>query len=100
MQKADPRAGKTRRGHRWLGFFPHSERGHGWSLEGTVFDELPYLRVYSLCSFDPGSVVPTVELIDAETDADAVTVARSRKITMQREIWDHHRLVATIRPSF
>jgi len=64
-----------------------------------MFDAPPSLRVYSLCSFDRHLVVPTVELIDAQTDADAVFVARSRKLTMRRELWDRHRLVASIPPN-
>ena len=55
-------------------------------------------RVYSLCSFDPGLVVPEVELIDAETDEEAVGLARRRKHRMRRELWDHRRLVVTIPP--
>lgn len=57
------------------------------------------LRVYSICSFGPQMVVPDVELIDAESDEDAITLARSRRFGMRREIWDRHRLVATV-PAF
>jgi|1186.fasta_scaffold23674_4 hypothetical protein len=56
-------------------------------------------RVYSLCSFETELVVPVVELIDAETDEDAVSMARSRKFTMRREVWERHRLVAVIHPA-
>ena len=57
------------------------------------------LNVYSLCSFDPELVVPQVELIDAESDEDAIALARSRKFHMRREIWDQHRLVAALPPA-
>ena len=53
-------------------------------------------RVYSLCSFDPGLVVPEIELIDANNDEDALAQARCRRFSMRRELWDRHRLVATI----
>lgn len=53
-------------------------------------------RVYCICSFQGGAVVPTVELIDAETDEEAVGVARRRNLAATRELWDHHRLVARI----
>ena len=53
-------------------------------------------RVYFLCSFDIDALVPRVEFIDAETDQDAVAMARRRMFTTRRELWDHHRLVANI----
>ena len=54
------------------------------------------LRFYSLCSFDIGLVVPEVELIGADTDEDALALARCRSFSTTRELWDCHRLVATI----
>lgn len=55
-------------------------------------------RVYCICSFQGGALVPTVELIDAETDDEAVDVAHRRDLLTTREVWDHHRLVARIPP--
>ena len=46
--------------------------------------------------FDPGLVVPEIELIDANNDEDALAQARCRRFSMRRELWDRHRLVATI----
>lgn len=53
-------------------------------------------RVYSICFFDRGLVVPQVTLIDATTDADAISQARSMNRFTVREIWDRHRLIAVI----
>ena len=61
-------------------------------------DDRRLQRIYSLCSFDPDLVVPQVELIDAETDEEAVGLARRRKFTMRRELWDRRRLVASLPP--
>ena len=56
------------------------------------------VRVYCLCFFDPGSVVPAVELLDAGSDVEAVALARNRRPAAAKELWDHHRLVARMRP--
>ena len=56
-------------------------------------------RVYSLCSFDSDLVVPNVELIDADSDEEALALARLRRFAMRRELWDRHRLVARIPPN-
>lgn len=53
-------------------------------------------QLYSLCCFAPGQVVPEVELIDADTDDEAVILASRRKFAMRRELWERHRLVAHI----
>ena len=55
-------------------------------------------RVYTLCSFDRGLVVPKVQLIDAETDDEAVAFAAGSNLCSLREVWDRHRLVAVIQP--
>ena len=65
------------------------------------FDRVPDVRrqlprVYCICSFQGGAVVPTVELIDAETDEEAVGIARRRNLVATREIWERHRLIARI----
>ena len=54
------------------------------------------LRVYTLCYFGRDYVVPEVELIDAATDDEAIEAARHSHPFMRREVWDRHRLVATI----
>ena len=58
--------------------------------------QLPH--VYCVCIFPDDAVVPTVELVEAETDEEAVGVARMRNLMTTREIWEHHRLVARIPP--
>jgi hypothetical protein len=55
-------------------------------------------RVYTLCSFDRGLVVPKVQLIDAVTDDEAVAFAGGSNLCSLREVWDRHRLVAVIQP--
>lgn len=65
-------------------------------LRTDMRPENDQLRVYSLCLFSPGEVVPTVELIDAATDAEAIAVAGSNRQFKRRELWDRHRLVAVI----
>jgi hypothetical protein len=54
-------------------------------------------RVYTLCLFDPGRLVPRVQLLDAATDEDAIAEANSMSPGTRRELWHRHRLVASIR---
>ena len=54
------------------------------------------VRIYRLCSFTPGAVVPRVELLGATCDEEALQVAGSIEITAERELWDRHRLVACL----
>jgi hypothetical protein len=56
-------------------------------------------RLYSLCFFDRGWIVPQVQFVDADSDEDALILARSMKPWMTREIWDRHRLVRVLPPS-
>lgn len=56
------------------------------------------VRVYSLCFFDRGCVVPRVQLLDAYTDEEAIEAARSTNRFKRREIWLRHRLVGILRP--
>lgn len=56
-------------------------------------------RIYTLCSFDRGLVVPKLQLIDAVTDDEAIAFARSSHVCSLREVWDRHRLVAIIQPA-
>jgi hypothetical protein len=51
-------------------------------------------RVYRICLFDCGAVVPAVELFSAQNDEQAVAFARSINPSAEREVWDWHRLVA------
>ena len=51
-------------------------------------------RIYSVCYFGAEDIA--VELIDALDDQDAVHIARKRRPSMTREIWDRHRFVARI----
>jgi hypothetical protein len=59
------------------------------------------LRMYRICSFVPGAVVPKVELVGATCDEEALLVAGTIERTAEWELWDRHRLVASIpaRPS-
>jgi hypothetical protein len=56
-------------------------------------------RVYCLCLFQRGAVVPEVKLIDADGDDEAVSVARATSPACERELWDRHRLVAHFPPA-
>jgi len=58
------------------------------------------LKLYSLCYFEADAVVPTVELLDAKSDAEAVAMATGRQLWSTREVWNHHRLVARILPAY
>jgi hypothetical protein len=62
-------------------------------------DAAPATRIYTVCFFEPGSVVPQVHLIDAVDDGDALAEARGRRAFMIREVWDRHRLVGVIQPA-
>lgn len=65
-------------------------------FEDIATDTAPRCRIYTLCFFEPQSVVPQVVLIDAIDDAEALAEARSRRAFMTREVWDRHRLVGVI----
>jgi len=56
-------------------------------------------RVYSVCFFRDGAIVPDVRLIDAGSDQEAVDSARGNLAFTTREVWDRHRLVAVIPPA-
>ena len=56
------------------------------------------LRIYSVCSFDRGIVVPRVQLLEAVTDEEAVSAARSMDRFKSRELWHRHRLIAVFAP--
>ena len=56
-------------------------------------------RLYRLCLFDRGAVVPRVQLISATGDEQAIALANGIDPTAEREIWDRHRLVAHLRPA-
>jgi len=58
------------------------------------------MRIYTLCFFEPQAVVPQVILIDAVDDAEALAEARSRRAFLTREVWDRHRLVGVLEPTF
>jgi hypothetical protein len=51
------------------------------------------LRVYRICYFKRGAVVPDVMLVDAVTDEQAMAIARTIRPGAEREVWDRHRLV-------
>jgi hypothetical protein len=53
-------------------------------------------RLYSVCFFEKGWIVPDVHFLEAENDQEALDRARSIKPWMMREIWDRHRLVRVL----
>lgn len=53
-------------------------------------------RIYTICEFDAGHLVPRVELFEAVTDEEAVSQAMLSEFAIRREVWDRHRLVASI----
>ena len=55
------------------------------------------LRLYTVCVFDEGLLVPWVRLVDARDDCEAIALARAIHPSKRREIWDRHRLVAEFR---
>ena len=65
-------------------------------FEEIATQAAPQSRVYTLCFFEPQSVVPQVVLIDAVDDAEALAEAQTRRAFMMREVWDRHRLVGVI----
>ena len=69
------------------------------SIERSAEDIAAQNRVYCVCFFGRGVVVPDVLLIDAASDDQALAEARLRGSFTTREVWDRHRLVAVIPPS-
>lgn len=61
---------------------------------GEIGEVVP--RVYTVCFFTPGAVVPWVKLIDAGTDIEAIDIAQCMNPNAMREVWDRHRLVKVI----
>lgn len=57
------------------------------------------VRLYSLCFFDRGWVVPQVQFLEAEDDEAALNAAVSMKPWMTREVWDRYRLVSVMEPT-
>lgn len=73
---------------------------HNSTVMNAVTDKLDSpARLYSLCCFDRGWIVPEVQLFEAEDDQGALAMARSIRPWMTREIWDRHRLVRVLPPS-
>lgn len=54
-------------------------------------------KIYSLCVFPTGGVVPEVTLIEADTDEEAICMAQETGTLATREVWDRHRLVAVLK---
>ena len=53
-------------------------------------------RIYRVCLFEPGAVVPKVQLMSAANDEQAIALASGLEPSAEREVWDRHRLVAQI----
>ena len=56
-------------------------------------------RLYTLCAFGSDFAVPWATLLEADSDDDAIAMARSMNRFSERELWDGHRLVAVIPPA-
>jgi hypothetical protein len=69
--------------------------GNG-SLDALQSGKKLEIRMYRICSFAPGAVVPKVELIGATCDEEALLVADTIERSAERELWDRHRLVACL----
>jgi hypothetical protein len=66
----------------------------GVRQERRLIEPVGKSRLYTLCLFPRGAVVPTVTLIEASSDKQAIELANRANPTIEREIWDRHRLVA------
>lgn len=65
-------------------------------LETIAFEELS-MAGYRLYCLDGARRISLAEEIDAESDEEAITKARElRPDAIKYEIWDDHRLVATL----
>lgn len=53
-------------------------------------------RLYRICLFDPGAVVPRVHLVSASDDENIIALAAGIDPMLEREVWDRHRLVVQI----
>lgn len=56
-------------------------------------------RLYSVCIYSRGAIVPQVQFLEAANDEAALTIASSMKPWMTREVWERHRLVRTLKPT-
>jgi hypothetical protein len=72
---------------------PHADHHSTASIEQEAVH-----RIYSVCFFRDGFLVPDVKLIDASSDEEAIESARMNRSFTTREVWDRHRLVAVIPP--
>lgn len=53
-------------------------------------------RLYRICLFNPGAVVPRVQLVSAPDDQQVIALAAGIDPMLEREVWDRHRLVVQI----
>jgi hypothetical protein len=71
-------------------------------MSSRVIDGLPGThkpeRIYSLCVFERGAIVPRVQFLAAHTDEEAISSARTSSSFCTRELWLRHRLVAAFKP--
>ena len=56
-------------------------------------------RVYSVCFFGKGWIVPEVQFVEAATDKDASDLDGSMRPWMTREVWQSNRLVRVLPPT-
>jgi hypothetical protein len=52
------------------------------------------LKVYLICLFERGAIVPEVRLVEAACDEDAISLAQAMHPSAEREVWDMDRRVA------
>ena len=65
-------------------------------LGSSQISDEAVMHVYSLCFFKRDDIVPSVELIEAFDDTDAIHIALGKRPSLVREIWERHRFVARL----
>ena len=56
-------------------------------------------RLYSVCFYGRGWIVPEMQFVEAATDNEASALVDTLRPWMTREIWDRHRLVRVLPPT-
>lgn len=99
LRRSGASAGQARLGKHWImATAAHPSRDAGPRRASRKKEE--EFRIYTLCVFREGLVVPEVSMIEAESDKQAIDLARATRLLTNRELWDRHRLVAVIPPAF
>lgn len=66
------------------------------AYHAAAFGTTKAVGVYTLCCFEPAALVPSVQLIEARSEHEAIQIAQSMTLFKRREVWDRHRLIITI----